>query len=91
MNCSWRTEVTWLADASPPSSSVTRSFSLTICADRFSTVTCCSQITTLEASWFPLYGVFVNLTVSFVVTETLASSVCYKVVVLSALDFPFFL
>ena len=51
---SWRTDVTWLADASPPSSAMTHSSNLIICTSSLSIVFCCSWITTSKAAWFPL-------------------------------------
>ena len=97
VSCSWRTDVTWLSDASPLSSTITRSSNLTIRAGNSSIVTCyCWFITSEAARFLLLSGASASATSAFLasltVAETLlASFFCCQVVVWFAFDFPFFL
>ena len=68
VSCSWRTDVKWLADASPPSSAITRSSLLTIRANSLSIATCCCWIITSEAAWFLLSGASAAATSAFPVS-----------------------
>ena len=65
----------WLADASPPSSAITRSSNLTVRANSLSTIICCCWITTFEA------GVSATSPANLVVAEALESVLCCKVAV----------
>ena len=79
VSCSWRTDVTWLADASLSSSAITHSSNLTTFANSSAIVIYYYWITTSDAAWFPLSCVSAAFPIGLVVI--LVSFFCYQVVV----------